>query len=188
MALAGLARDAEAAYPDFRFMPNTRLPSSLFFALAVLGAVQYGYDGRRLPEMLGSHFAGNGAVNGWQSKGVFFSIELAVVVLAAVVGFGVPRVIGAMPVALINLPNKEFWLGAERREDTLLYIRAWSAWFGCGLLAFLLFVMELAFRANLQSPPRFNNGAFVPALLAFVVFDTIALIWLVLHFSRPQGR
>jgi hypothetical protein len=108
------------------------------------------------------------------------------VVLAAVVGFGVPRIIEAMPVSLINLPKKEFWLGPERREETLFYIRAWSAWFGCGLLAFLLFVMELAFRANLQSPPRFNNGAFVPALLAFVAFDAIALIWLILHFSKPK--
>jgi hypothetical protein len=166
-------------------MPNTRLPSSLFFALAVLG-VQYGYYGPRLPEVLGSHFAGNGAVNGWQTKAAFFTTELAVVVLAAVVGFGVPRIIGAMPVSLINLPNKEFWLGPERREDTLLYIRAWSAWFGCGLLAFLLFVMELAFRANLQTPPHFNNAAFVPALLGFVAFDTIALIWLILHFSKPK--
>jgi hypothetical protein len=103
------------------------------------------------------------------------------------VGFGVPRIIGAMPVSLINLPNKEFWLGPERREETLLYIRAWSAWFGCGLLTFLLFVMELAFRANLQTPPRFNNSAFVPALLAFVVFDTIGLVSLIVHFSRAKG-
>lgn len=126
-------------------MPNTRLPSSLFFALAALGVVQYGYYAQRLPEILGSHFGRNGAVNGWQSKAVFFSTELAVVILAAVVGFGIPRIIGAMPVSLINLPNKEFWLGPERREESLFYIRSWSAWFGCALLAFLLFVMELAF-------------------------------------------
>jgi hypothetical protein len=48
--------------------------------------------------------------------------------------------------------------------------------------------MELAFRANLQTPPHFNNAAFVPALLAFVAFDTIVLIWLILHFSRPRDN
>jgi hypothetical protein len=167
-------------------MATTRLPSSLFFVLALFGGVRYVYYAPRLPEVLGSHFGVNGAVNGWQSKAAFFSTELAVVVLAAVVGFGIPRIIGAMPVSLINLPNKAYWLGQERREDTLLYIRAWSAWFGCGLLAFLLFVMELAFRANLETPPHFNNTAFVPALLAFVAFDTIALVWLILHFSKPK--
>jgi uncharacterized membrane protein len=167
-------------------MSNMRLPSSVFFALALLGAVQYVYYAPRLPEVLGSHFAVNGAVNGWQSKAAFFSMELAIVVLAAVVGFGIPRIIAAMPVSLINLPNREFWLSPERRDETLSYIRVWSAWFGCALLAFLLFVMELAFRANLHTPPRFNNSAFVPALLAFVIFDAAALIWLILHFSKPK--
>ena len=81
-------------------------------------------------EVLGSHFAGNGAVNGWQSMAAFFTTELAVVVLAAVVGFGIPRIIGAMPVSLINLPNKEFWLSPERRAETLSYLQMHMAWFG----------------------------------------------------------
>src|ERR1700720_60072 len=100
-------------------MPNTRIPSSVFFALALVGTVRYFYYAPRLPEVLGSHFAGNGAVNGWQSKAAFFTTELSVVVLAAVVGFGIPRILGAMPVSLINLPNKEFWLSPERRAETL---------------------------------------------------------------------
>jgi uncharacterized membrane protein len=167
-------------------MPNRRLPSSVFIVLALVGALQYAYYAPRLPEVLASHFAGNGAVNGWQSKAAFFSIELAVVVLAAVVGFGVPRMIAAMPISLINLPNKEFWMSAERRDGTVSYIGMWSAWFGCALLAFLLFVMELAFRANLRSPPQFDNTAFIPALVAFVIFDTIAILRLLLHFSKAQ--
>jgi hypothetical protein len=168
-------------------MSNTRLPNSVFFLLAMLGAVQYAYYAPRLPEMLGSHFGIDGAVNGWQGKAAFFSVEVAIIVLATVVSFGAPRLIAAMPVSLINLPHKEFWLGPERRENTLLYIRTWSVWFGCGLLAFLLFVMELAFRANMLMPPRFNNAAFVPALVAFVTFDTFALLRLILHFSRTPS-
>jgi len=167
-------------------MSNSRLPTSIFFALALFGAVQYVYYAPRLPEILGSHFGITGAVNGWQTKTAFFSIELVIILVATVVSFGVPRLIEAMPVSLINLPHKEFWLSPDKREDTLSYVRVWSAWFGCGLLAFLLFVMELAFRANLHTPPRFNNSAFVPALLAFAIFDAAALIWLILHFSKPK--
>ena len=168
-------------------MANTRLPSSLFFMLALVGAWQYAYYAPRLPEMLASHFTANGAVNGWQSKSALFGVELAIVVLAAVVGFGVPRIIAAIPISLINLPNKDFWFSAERRDETLSYMRAWSAWFGCALLAFLLFVMELAFRANLRTPPRFDNGAFIPALLAFMAADTAVLLRMILHFSRRQS-
>jgi uncharacterized membrane protein len=167
-------------------MSNTRLPNSLFFVLALVATWQYAYYSPRLPEVLASHFAANGAVNGWQSKSAFFSVELAIVILAGVVGFGIPQILGALPVSLINLPNKEFWFSAERRDETLSYMRACAGWFGCALLAFLLFVMELAFRANLHTPPRFDNAAFIPALLAFMAFDTIVLLRMILHFAKTQ--
>src|SRR6202045_4717617 len=168
-------------------MANTRLPGSVFFALALVGAVRYVYFAPRLPEVLGSHFAGNGAVNGWQRRGAFFTTEVAVVVLAAVVGFGIPRIIGAMPVSLINLPNKESWVTPERRAETLGYLQMHMAWFGCALLAFLLFVMELVFRANLQSPPRLNSAAFVPGLVAFLLFVTVSTVRLVARFARIRS-
>ena len=169
-------------------MPNTRLPKSMFFALVALGAVQLSFYAPRIPEILGSDFSPGGFVNGWQTKTAFFSTELAIIALATVVSFGVPRIIEAVPASVINLPHKEYWLAAERREDTLAYIRAWSAWFGCGLLAFLLFAMELVFRANLHTPPQFNNAAFILALLAFVAFDTTLVIRVILHFSRTPDR
>src|SRR5260370_5492829 len=107
---------------------------------------------------------------------------------AKVVSFSIPRIMAAAPVAWITLTQKEYWLAPARREDTLAYIRVWSAWFGCGLLAFLLFVIELVFRANLHSPPQFNNAAFVPALLAFVAFDAMLILRLILHFSKIQDN
>jgi uncharacterized membrane protein len=168
-------------------MPNTRLRHSIFFLLVMLGAVQFFYYAPRLPEMLASHFGNAGSVNAWQSKTVFFSMELAIIVLATVVSFGIPRIIDALPTSLINLPHRDFWLSPGRRDDTLAYIRVWTGCFGCALLAFLLFVMELVFRANLQTPPRLNMAAFVPALLAFVAFDTVAILRLILHFSKIQG-
>jgi uncharacterized membrane protein len=169
-------------------MPNTRLPNSIFFALVALGAVQMSFYAPRIPEILGSHFSRGGFVNGWQTKAAFFATELAMIILATVVSFGIPRIIAALPVSLINLPHRDFWLSPERREETLAYIRVWSAWFGCGLLAFLLFAMELVFRANLHTPPQLNNAAFVPALLVFVAFDTMLVLRLILHFSKTQDN
>src|SRR5260370_37720107 len=169
-------------------MPNTRLPNSIFFALVALGAAQVSFYAPRIRELLGSHFSRGGSVNGWQTKAAFFATELAMIILATVISFGIPRIIAAAPVALINLPHKEYWLAPERREDTLAYIRVWSAWFGCGLLAFLLFAMELVFRADLRTPSQFNNAAFVPALLAFVVFDTILVLRLILYCSKTRDR
>ena len=169
-------------------MNKARLPNSIFFLLVVLGAGQFAYYAPRIPEILGSHFARGGFVNGWQTKRAFFFTELAVIVLATAVSFGIPRIIAAVPASLINLPHKEFWLSVERRGGTLSYIRVWSAWIGCAFLAFLLFVMELVFRANLHTPPQLNTAAFVPAILVFVAFIAISIIRLILHFSRAQDQ
>jgi uncharacterized membrane protein len=169
-------------------MFKTRLPNSIFFMLVVLGTVQSIYYAPRIPAILGSHFARGGFINGWQTKTALFSTELAIIVLATVVSFGIPRVIAAMPVSVINLPNKDFWLSPERRNDTMSYIRVWSAWIGCALLAFWLFVMELVFRANLHTPSQLNTAAFVPAILSFLAFVAISILRLILHFSRAQDH
>ena len=169
-------------------MRNTRLPNSIFVVLVVVAAVQLNYYGQRLPDVLGSHFGTSGSASAWQTKVAFFSVELTVIVLATIVSFGIPRLIAAMPAAAINLPNKDFWLSPERREETYFFLRTQMAWFGCALLAFLLFVMELVFRANLQTPPRLNNAAFVPALVAFIAFSTAWTVRFVVHFYRTQSK
>jgi uncharacterized membrane protein len=167
-------------------MPNARVPNSIFFALVLVAAVQWAYYAPRLPEIVGSHFGKSGFASAWQTKVALLFVELIVIVLATFVSFGIPRLIAAMPASTINLPNKEFWLSPERREDTFSFVRSQMAWFGCTLLAFLLSVMELVFRANLHTPPQLNTGVFVPALLAFVAFSTAWTIRLVFHFSRTE--
>jgi uncharacterized membrane protein len=168
-------------------MGNTRLPNSIFVVLVLVAAVQLNYYAQRLPDIVGSHFGTSGLASAWQTKMALFTVELMVIVVATIVSFGVPRLITAMPVSAINLPNKEFWLSPERREETFLFLRTQMAWFGCALLAFLLFVMELVFRANLHTPPRLNNAAFVPALVGFIAFSTIWTLRLVFHFSRTDN-
>ncbi len=168
-------------------MSNTRLPNSIFYVLVLVAAVQSGYYAPRIPEILGSHFGKSGFVNAWQTKVIFFAVELTIIVLATFISFGVPRLIAAMPASTINLPNKDFWLGPERREDTIAFLGSQMAWFGCALLAFLLIVMELVFRANLQRPPRLNTGAFVPAILGFLAFSTAWTLRLVFHFYRTRN-
>ncbi len=169
-------------------MGNTRLPNSIFVVLLVVAGVQSNYYAQRFPEIVGSHFGKSGVASAWQTKVAFLFVELIVIVLATLISFAVPRLIAAMPASAINLPNKDFWLSPERREDTISFLRTQMGWFGCGLLAFLLFVMELVFRANLQTPPRLNTAAFIPALLTFVAFSAMWSIRFVLRFSRSPNR
>jgi uncharacterized membrane protein len=168
-------------------MPSMSLPGSVFAALIVYGALQGHYYASRMPDILATHFGGLGFPNGWQTRSAFLVTELFVVALATVIGFGVPALMGAIPVSLMNVPNKQYWFATERRESTLAYFRMSFAWFGCGLLAFLLFVNELVFRANLQSPRQLNTAAFVTALFVFLGFTAVWTLGLIRRFARTPG-
>jgi uncharacterized membrane protein len=163
---------------------RTTRPSSVFLALVSFAAVQGIYYHRHLPPLLGSHFLRDGGANAWASHAQFFTVELVVIGVAALVAFGIPRIISLFPPQLINLPHKDYWLAPERREQTLAYLQSQMAWFGCVFLAFLLFAMELVFRANLRTPPQLNSAALVCALLAFVLCAAFLLIRMIQHIFR----
>ena len=164
--------------------PSTRLPHSIFFFLVLVGLVQANYQAAHLPRMIATHFGKDGIANGWQSKGVSFYTEAVLIVLAASISFGIPRLLEMVPLSLVNLSNKEYWFAPERRANTLAYLRAQFAWFGCALLAFLLVVYKLVFRANLVFPHQLNTTAFVTVLFAFLAFVAIWIVRLIMHFSK----
>jgi uncharacterized membrane protein len=184
--VTGLASELYYTLQAMEATPSLRLPGSVFVALIVYGVLQGNYYASRLPDILATHFGGRGQPNGWQTHSAFWATETFVVSIATLIGFGVPAMLKSIPVSLINVPNKEHWFAPERRESTLAYFRATFAWFGCGLLAFLLFVNELVFRANLKTPHQLNTTAFVAALFVFMAFTALWTIRLILRFSKSS--
>ena len=54
-----------------------------------------------------------------------------------------------LPVSLINLPNKDYWLAPERRDATLAWIGGWSTMFGAATLLLMMALMRQVERVNL---------------------------------------
>ena len=162
-------------------MPNARLPRSLFFLLVSASALYIFYYYPRLPERVASHFGGNGTPNGWQTKPVFLAFHVGAIVLATIISFGVPRMIGALPVQLVNLPNREYWLAPERRAETLDFFAAYFAWFGCVIVIVILVAENLAIRANLDPARGFDTATMWWTLGGLFVFLPI---WIFRLFSR----
>lgn len=167
-------------------MHSARVPNFIFSILVVIGAVQIFFRAAQLPPALASHFGIGGRADGWQSRIAFLCTEIALFALTAVVAYGLPRALAAVPASMVNLPNRDWWLAPERREQTWDYLRIRFIWFGCALLAFVLFVMDLVIRANFRNPPQLDTVSLAAALILFLAFTASWVIRLIFHFSRPS--
>jgi uncharacterized membrane protein len=165
---------------------GTRLPWSIFSAIALCVVVQAIGAFPRLPERVASHFDSSGMPNGWMSKEAFFVVYAVMIGVSAFVGFYVPRQIEAKPPARINLPHREYWLAPVRRAATLAYLEGYFAWYACALLLILVLAMGLAIEANFTSPPRMATTPILLVIGGFVVFNVLAVIHLLRHFSTPR--
>jgi len=168
-------------------MRDARLPKNLFVVIVFVALAKAAYDYPLLPDRLASHFGASGFPNGWMTKPAFFTIYVALVAFAAAAVFLAPRHIAASSRDKIRLPNKEYWLAAERRPETMAYFRAQFAWYGCAFLLTEVLAMELAIEANFHVPPRLPMGPMLLVVVGFVLFNGFWTVLLIRHFSNPGG-
>jgi len=86
-----------------------------------------------------------------------------------------------VPVSLINLPNKDYWLAPERKQESLRSLERDLEWMGVLTVGFLTLVMHFAIRANLVPQPKLENGPFLVLLGAFLI---AAFGWLARLYRR----
>ena len=159
----------------------SRLSKLIFVLLAAYAAIHFSSYYSQLPEVVASHFNASGVPNGWQTKPAFFGVFVGVSVLAVLVGFGIPRIISAMPLQLINLPNKRYWLAPEHQAETMAFMNVHFAWFGCAVFTVILVTFDFAVQANLHldDPPGLSRMWYT--LAGFLVF---VIVWIARMFTR----
>jgi uncharacterized membrane protein len=163
---------------------DSRLPKLLFVLMVAFAAVYFSSAYAKLPEVVASHFNASGRPNGWQSKQLFLGFFIGATVITVVVGFAVPRLIKIVPVELLNLPNKRYWLSPERAEGTLEFLAASFAWLGCGLYVLMLLVFNYAVRANLHPGATPDANTLWMAIGGFAAFTVIWGLRMTIHFAR----
>jgi hypothetical protein len=121
-----------------------------------------------MPPQVASHFVGSGAANAFMPRENYirFMLLVAVLVPAGLAELiGLASRLGGSP----RIPNKEYWLAPERREQTLAWMQAHARWFACLLSGFICYVHWLVIGANRVQPPVLAPDKVIPAIVVFVL-------------------
>ena len=160
-------------------------PVHVWFIFVLLHAAQTIYYYPRLPSVVAQHFGSDGRPNGWAPREAFFVISWVILLAISALLMLTPRLLKRVPVAMINLPNKAYWLAPERKQESLAFLQRGSEWIGVLTAGFLVVVMNRAIRANLAPNHRLDNGIFVPLLVSFVVLMVLGSLRVFLRFAKP---
>ena len=152
-----------------------------FLLVLVLAGAFVWLTSGSLPSVVASHFGPGGVANGFMGKSTYTSLMLAVVVAVPALIALSGQLVRVLPVQLVNLPNKQYWLAPQRRAATLEALSSMSVAFATALVVFLCFVHWLVVRANASQPARLPEASLIVGL---VVFGVATVLWLLLLFRR----
>lgn len=147
--------------------------------------IQYGHYYPVLPARIANHFDLHGNPNAYMDKPTGFLIQAAVIPVLLFLGWGLPLLMGRLPVGMINLPRKDYWLAPERKLATLADLRERCGWIAALVLALMFGVNELAFRANLLPEPRLSTVPFWCVLGTTLLALGFWTVQLLRHYNAP---
>ena len=138
-----------------------------------------------LPPMVASHFNAAGYPDALISRSHYAAFTLGL-------GVAVPMVLVALLTAVysrasdMKLPNRDYWLAAERIERTRALLVAHGIWFGTLLVSMVCFVHWLELQAHRRAPPQLSNAWVEMGVMMFFLITCGWMILLVMAFRRPQ--
>ncbi len=148
--------------------------------LTVFAVVFITYTTRSLPDIVATHFGANNRADGWMTRNGYLAFMFCF--LIGVPGF-VSLIVGFMPRKFpqwTNVPNRDYWLAGERREESLVFLSAHGMRLACMIVMMMLGMHYTILLANHTQPPALPISIFSSIILGFA----IALIWWVVRLYR----
>ena len=164
-----------------------RASRAVLLLLAAAGVVQLLLYHPLLPENLASHFDGAGKPNGFQSRNGFVALSGSVLILTVVLFGGLGALFRTIPSSWFNLPNRDYWLAPERREETLDEILRGMEWLGAVSLGLYLFIIQMVLETNLTPEPRLEARTTWIVLGLYLAYTAVWTVRFLLRFRKPAG-
>ena len=138
----------------------------------------------KLPLQVASHFDAKGLPDGWMPRSVFLKFMSIFGFLFPLFIVGINFILRYLPRSAFNMPNRDYWMAPERRQQTFRFFLVHSLWLAFFAILFLAFVYFLTVQANLVKPVRLLLRPLMVSTGAFL----LGLIWwavtLVGHFRK----
>ena len=127
--------------------------------------------GSHLPERVATHFGADGLPNGWMSSSGAFLFQVALISgMGAVFTLAVPALCRAAP-TLVNIPNRDYWLAPERRDEGIEKITVWMSAFWLVFGSGIALIGAYAMSVNVgPEPHRLPTAPFLALIGALLVF------------------
>ena len=165
-----------------------RAPMTVLLLLAAVAAIQMTHYYPLLPERLAVHFGASGEADGWSSKGEFVVLFGAMEAFFVLFGVAFAIMLDRIPLALINIPHKNYWFSPERQEESRAFLRNQILWIETATLGFLVALAQLIFKENLGSALPRLPGNFWYVLVVFVAAVLSFSVRIIRRFRRSREQ
>jgi serine/threonine-protein kinase len=167
-------------------MNRTRLALTVL-AITLAGVVAaIANSAADLPPQVASHFNAAGQPDGWTSRTSYLWSMIAMVCGLSLLMVAIFYGVRFCPPSTINLPNRDYWLAPERRDETFAFVFRAGVWLALLQAALFLGIHLLVVAANKAQPVRLSRnvwgllGGFLVAILAW----SCLFVW---RFRRPPA-
>lgn len=163
-------------------------PGRAVFVTCLLGIAATLVYHSFLPDTVAIHFDFSGKADSWASRNAntLFWV-LFFLAMSAFFGWIVPFLVKKLPKSLINIPHRDYWLSAERRDETIAKVEAKMHWFAAGLNVYIILIQAVIFYTIMSRAERLNVPIFLAIVTLFIAFVVVWLLKFIRTFPRPTG-
>jgi uncharacterized membrane protein len=116
--------------------------------LSALALAQNAWYWSQLPNRVAIHFGANGVPDNWMDKSSATLLMCSFQIGLPLFLVGITWIAAFLPSALINVPNRKYWLHPDRRVKALEYVNCVVAWIAVLASLFMMLVGHLTFIAS----------------------------------------
>lgn len=146
------------------------------FAACIIHAFYY-YP--QIPDVVASHFGPAGKPDAWAGKQVFIAVYLISAGMNAVIFAGIAFGLEWIPATKLNLPNRDYWMAGERRQETYQFFFQSFMWFGSATFLLLLDMFHQTFMVHLGKAATLDHP-----WLSISLYMGFSIAWCIVLFIK----